>query len=124
MAELHTALAEDALRDAADAAGSESADEADEAPSGPSWARMLSQVSSVAEGMELLALRAPEVYFLNGARIEPMLSKKSVCMCPNCLLWPISTCQRFRSTCRHQTATLARTCDKTNARVSHSAHSA
>ena len=60
VSELHTALAEDALRNAADTAGSESADEADEAPSGPSWARMLSQVSSVAEGMELLALRAPE----------------------------------------------------------------
>ena len=79
--ELETPLVFDPQRDAAEAAdGDVSADEADSAAAStataPGWARMLTKATTVKEGMELLAEHSPHIYFLNGERIESMLSKR------------------------------------------------
>ena len=64
--ELITPLVNDQQRD----------DQGSEDEDGASWARMLNKASSVREGMELLAEKAPKIYYLHGSKIEPMLAKK------------------------------------------------
>ena len=36
----------------------------------------LNGCTTVKQGMEMLAAKAPTVYYLNGSRIEPMLAKR------------------------------------------------
>lgn len=78
--ELETPLVNDARRDAAEA---EAAADADGGEGGekkedtvPAWARMLNKANSTSEGMALLAEKAPHVYYMNVARIKPMLAAK------------------------------------------------
>ena len=78
--ELETPLAIDPKRDEAVAdGGSDARGDADEAASdekSPGWAVMLNKASSTRQGMELLAERAPQIYYLHGSKIEPMLQKR------------------------------------------------
>ena len=75
--ELVTPLVHDEQRDATEqaAAGSDDDDD-DSTDSTPAWAKMLNKATSVREGMELLAEKAPHIYYSQGTRIEPMLAKR------------------------------------------------
>lgn len=111
MSELHTPLVHDPRRDAPPSddehGGNGSDDEEAEAheEGTPGWAQMLNKVTSVRDGLQLLAdkvrtcerlaqrtsarrahsaervcmcvcAQVPHVYYLNGSRIEPMLAKR------------------------------------------------
>ena len=41
----------------------------------PKWAKMLNESTTVTQGLELLKSTAPQVYYLHGSKIEPMLAK-------------------------------------------------
>ena len=76
--ELIVPLAVDPQRDEATAAD-EAEDGGDEDAAErktPGWAKMLNGCTTVKQGMEMLAAKAPAVYYLNGSRIEPMLAKR------------------------------------------------
>ena len=72
VSELITPLVHDSRRDTPASDDESDGDERQQ----PEWARMLNKVSTVREGMELLAEKAPKIYYLHGSKIEPMLTKK------------------------------------------------
>ena len=80
VSELETPLVDDPQRDAAEADGDKAQEDGGDGDADkggpPAWAKMLNKVSSSREGMELLMERAPHIYYLNGRRIETMLTKR------------------------------------------------
>ena len=74
--ELMTPLVHDHQRDAADEAAAGSDDDDDDKDSTPAWAKMLNTANTVQEGMELLAEKAPQIYYMHGSKVEPMLMKR------------------------------------------------
>ena len=76
--ELIVPLAVDPQRDEATAAdeAEDGGDEDAAEKKTPGWAKMLNGCTTVKQGMEMLAAKAPTVYYLNGSRIEPMLAKR------------------------------------------------
>ena len=79
-AELATPLVYDRRRDIRnDESDEDSESDDEEGPASkppPTWASMLNKCNTVREGMELLAEKAPQIYYMHGERVEANLMKR------------------------------------------------